>query len=83
MSTEHTETIPVEHRSIVEQTNPLTGEAMLFELVITGEAEVTRGPLGRFIDLADEIDASPDCADTPPEIRAVLEELAARKEPPA
>ncbi len=44
-----------------------------YELVITGEAEITRGPLGRFLDLAEQIQA--EGLSVPPEILAVLEKL--------
>lgn len=33
------------------------GPGVLCEVVITGTAEVVRGPLGRFVDLAEEIRA--------------------------
>jgi hypothetical protein len=44
-----------------------------YELVITGDAEIVRGPLGRFIDLADQITA--EGLTVPPQILAVLEQL--------
>lgn len=44
-----------------------------FELVITGEADVTRGPLGRFVDLAEQIRS--EGLSVPPQIEAVLDEL--------
>jgi hypothetical protein len=44
-----------------------------YELVITGEVEITRGPLGRFVDLATQIQS--EGLDVPPEIADVLEKL--------
>jgi uncharacterized protein YfcZ (UPF0381/DUF406 family) len=53
----------------------LTGsDGVRFELVFTAEAEVVRGPLGRFIDLAEQIRS--EGLDVPPEIAAVLQDLA-------
>jgi len=46
-------------------------DGQLYEVVITGEAEVTRGPLGRFVDLAAQIRA--DDLEVPAAVAAVLE----------
>jgi hypothetical protein len=57
----------------------ITGpDGVRFELVVTGEIEVTRGPLGRFLDLAEQIRG--EGLDVPPEIAAVLQDLEQRKE---
>lgn len=48
-------------------------DGVRYELVITGEAEVVRGPLGRFVDLAGQLQA--DGLVVPPQILAVLEAL--------
>ena len=44
-----------------------------YELAITGEAEVIRGPLGRFLALAEQIQA--EGLTVPPEILDVLKKL--------
>lgn len=51
----------------------LDTDRVRYELVITGEAEVTRGPLGRFADLAEQIQA--EGLTVPPEVLAALEAL--------
>jgi hypothetical protein len=48
-----------------------------YELRIHGEAEIVRGPLGRFVDLADQITA--EGLHVPPEIAAVLTALTSPK----
>jgi hypothetical protein len=48
----------------------------VYEVVITGTADVVRGPLGRFVDLADQIEA--EGLTVPPEIAAVLAALTER-----
>lgn len=55
-------------------------DGRMYELRIEGTAELTRGPLGRFLDLADEIRA--EGLDVPPEITAVLDELSTRRDDP-
>lgn len=45
----------------------------LYELSFTGSADVERGPLGRFVDLAAQIEAAG--LDVPPTLAAVLAEL--------
>lgn len=46
---------------------------LLFELDITGECDVERGPLGQFIDLAAKIEANGEVV--PEKLKAVLNEL--------
>lgn len=53
-------------------------DGVLYELVVTGTAEITRGPLGRFIDLADQIEA--EGLKVPPEILDLLHDLQQPKE---
>jgi hypothetical protein len=48
-------------------------DGRLQELVVMGIAEVTRGPLGRFIDLAADIEA--EGLVVPVEIRAAIDQL--------
>jgi hypothetical protein len=48
-------------------------DGVKYELVITGEAIIIRGPLGRFVDLAEQIQS--EGLTVPPEILAVLDEL--------
>lgn len=48
-------------------------DGQLYKMVITGEAEVVRGPLGRFVDLAEQIRA--EGLEVPPRIAAVLQAL--------
>lgn len=48
-------------------------DGVLYKLEITGEAELVRGPLGRFIDLADQIVS--EGLTVPSEIRDVLDKL--------
>jgi hypothetical protein len=48
-------------------------DGRLQELVVMGIAEVTRGPLGRFIDLATDIEA--EGLVVPVEIRAAIDQL--------
>jgi len=48
-------------------------DGVRYELVITGEAEITRGPLGRFVDLAEQVRS--EGLTVPPEILDVLEKL--------
>jgi len=48
-------------------------DGVRYELVITGEAEITRGPLGRFVDLAEQIRS--EGLTVPAEILDVLEKL--------
>lgn len=50
------------------------------ELVVTGEAEVQRGPLGRFIDLAEQIES--EGLTIPPQILAALDQLQERSDEP-
>jgi hypothetical protein len=45
----------------------------LYKLEITGQAELTRGPLGRIVDLCDQIIA--EGLAVPPQILQVLDEL--------
>lgn len=54
-------------------------DGIRYELVITGEAEVVRGPLGRFIDLAEQIRS--EGLTVPAEILAVLAELDKPQDP--
>ncbi len=67
---------------------PFTGEqavlgddGILYKLVIEGEAEITRGPLGRIIDLCDQIAA--EGLEVPAPILAVLAELQKPMEVPS
>lgn len=46
---------------------------VLYQMVISGTAEVVRGPLGRFIDLADQIRS--EGLEVPAEIVAALDRL--------
>jgi hypothetical protein len=69
----------------VNETMELTGtsamravDGQLYEITITADAEVVRGPLGRFIDLADQIRS--EGLEVPPEIDAVLNALQQPKE---
>lgn len=48
-------------------------DGIRYELVFTGEADLVRGPLGRFIDLAEQIEA--EGLKVPAEILDVLVEL--------
>jgi hypothetical protein len=48
-------------------------DGRLYEMRVEGTAELTRGPLGRFIDLAAQIEA--EGLTVPPEIRDVLDTL--------
>lgn len=55
-------------------TEPVLGaDGRLYEMRIEGTAELTRGPLGRFIDLAARIEA--EGLTVPPEIRDLLDRL--------
>lgn len=62
-----TRTVPFVH------TEPVMRDGRLYELRIEGTAEVTRGPLGRFLDLAAQIEA--EGLTVPSEIRDVLDRL--------
>lgn len=62
----------------VEEEVEVNGVRML--LKATGTIEIERGPLGRFIDLAEQITA--EGLTVPAEILAVLDELARPKETP-
>lgn len=69
----------------MNDTNELAGtstmrspDGQLYEITITADAEVVRGPLGRFIDLADQIRS--EGLDVPPEIEAALAALQQPKE---
>lgn len=58
----------------VAHTEPVLGaDGRLYELRIEGTAGLVRGPLGRFLDLADQIEA--EGLTVPPEIRDVLDRL--------
>jgi hypothetical protein len=58
----------------VVHTEPVMGsDGRLYELRIEGTAELTRGPLGRFLDLAEQVTAEGGVV--PPEIRDVLDRL--------
>ena len=52
-------------------------DGVRYEMRFEGTGEVIRGPLGRFIDLAEEITA--EGLEVPPEITAVLDDLASRR----
>jgi hypothetical protein len=62
------------------QTKVFTLDGQLMEMKIEGDGEVVKGPLSQFIDLAATITADANQGDVPPEILAVLDELACRKE---
>lgn len=63
-----TQQVPVTH------TEPVLGaDGMLYELRVEGTAEVNRGPLGRFLDLAQEMED--EGLTVPSEIRDVLDRL--------
>jgi len=53
-------------------------DAAIHELVFTGTAAVERGPLGRFLDLAHQIEA--EGLEVPPEIADALDQLQHPKE---
>lgn len=48
-------------------------DGVKYELTITGEATIIRGPLGRFLDLAEQIQS--EGLTVPAEILAVLDKL--------
>ena len=48
-------------------------DGVKYELTITGEATIVRGPLGRFLDLAEQIQS--EGLTVPAEILAVLDKL--------
>jgi uncharacterized protein YfcZ (UPF0381/DUF406 family) len=48
-------------------------DGKLYELRVEGTAEVVRNPLGRFVDLAEQIEA--EGGEVPSEIREVLDRL--------
>lgn len=60
--------VPVDHRETV-----MGPDGRLYEMRVTGTAEVTRGPLGRFLDLAAQIES--EGLAVPSEIRDVLDRL--------
>jgi hypothetical protein len=82
VSTEYTPLGPVRPDGTqtvhVVERRPMLRDGVLYELQITGTAELTRGPLGRFLDLAGQIEA--EGLKVPPEIRDLLDELAERKD---
>lgn len=60
----------------VMHTEPVMGlDGRLYELRIEGTADLVRGPLGRFLDLAERVEAEGGVV--PPEIRDVLDRLTA------
>ena len=65
---------PSPQRVPITHAEPVLGaDGQLYELRFEGEADVIRGPLGRFLDLADEIER--EGLKVPPEIRDVLDKL--------
>lgn len=63
----------------LEATGTFAGpDGQLYEITITADAEVVRGPLGRFIDLAEQIRS--EGLEVPPEIEAALTALQQPKE---
>lgn len=63
-----------ETEPVVMSAGTFVGEnGVTYEVKITGTAEVTRGPLGRFLDLAEEIRG--EGLEVPEPIAAVLHDL--------
>lgn len=67
MAEEHTTNVDMTATGVVYV------DGQLYQLELTGEAEITRGPLGRIIDCCAQIEA--DGLQVPPLISAALEEL--------
>lgn len=67
--------VPPEPEQVkVFHSEPIVGpDGLLYELRIEGAADLTRGPLGRFVDLAEQIEA--EGLTVPSEIRDVLDRL--------
>jgi hypothetical protein len=65
---------PAPEQVRVSYAEPVLGaDGRLYEMRIEGTAEMTRGPLGRFIDLAAQIEA--EGLEVPPQISDVLAQL--------
>jgi hypothetical protein len=65
---------PAPEQVQVVHTESVVGpDGRLYALRVEGTAELTRGPLGRFIDLAERIES--EGLVVPAEIRAVLDQL--------
>lgn len=67
----------VEDTTTFTSREPVMRDGVLYELVITGEAQLVRGPLGRFLDLAAQIES--EGLTVPPEIRDALDMLTEQK----
>jgi hypothetical protein len=67
----------IEYVDFTSQERVMGPDGILYELVISGEAELVRGPLGRFLDLAEAIEA--EGLTVPPEITNVLKQLNEQK----
>lgn len=67
---------PAPEQVRVSHSEPILGaDGRLYELRIEGTADLVRGPLGRFLDLAEQIAAEGGVV--PSEVRDVLDRLAA------
>lgn len=69
---------PEPERVHVSHTETVLGtDGRLYEMRVEGSADLVRGPLGRFIDLAAQIEAEGERV--PPEIRVVLDTLTSER----